>query len=919
METSSDAQERNTKTTPSKRCRTTALYAVGMVLGASILVLGACTGLILVSFLRSELIKLRTVDEDRLADPAFLNPDEQRMNIYIFNVTNAEDMQLHGADPSLTEHKISLMRKETKHDAILTRDGEGYSFTSFVKYTPDDDMSRALLDAPFIQVNPAYVSAPSAVMNPANDMLDENTVLALMSPLIVAQVRDLFENTLPVLLKVLSVPGYLIGVQSHLSESGLTNEAIIAQWAGIGNFNDTLYNLDPEANALLRNFEAAPVFLQQGVLSNGVGVSETIEALWDVENSLSLVNDEGAKAWLALVLELNAAEAPGLPANFPDGSAGQLLSQAYTESLVVAVAGYLQALISEPAYESFIFHGLAPHLANFEAPGTSDIRSFADLSYSQYSGEVAMRLMTQGAESSVAQLGLDERVICAPEIASFLSGRHGLSSTFTPQNAKVFLSVFSDSETSTRFLTELGNARATGDMSILFTFTADAGDAQDESFLDTGITLENIAAVGDYLFSYLPQDFFVKGHIIGFRRDPAASTIVGLPEELLPNAGGAGHVNSGLFTRRTGAELLHGWEDPLFQYVPQELAAVELKWRGALGTNFASVTDQLDVEDADFHTYELRTGRSDTDKADQFYQWKGMEGFALQSDLTQPAMPIRCPSPGNHNCTVWEKPEIINGALSGAMIPPFTYDFCAEARKGRCERKPKKLIDVWFGQLLRRVPFRFDKAEDVEGLFTYRYVPEEAALLQPNANYGVEESAFFPMAKALAGAPLYGSLPYLAFAPRSRREGIIWPKRLSEVELARAASVFLNVEPFSGFAVKGRKAYQFNWMLSKERLSSQLWSSLFSTRDEYLIPYMWIEESAIIETEKAGDFANALYVPQEVLPWIQATLLLCGASIMAAATFLKIRDRFAKKTIHPEKMGQRNSGVKAADVEAPAS
>lgn len=910
------------------KCRSAALYGATAVVGVAVFVLGACLGVILHAFLRAELTKLRVVDEAHLRDASFTAPDAQTINVHVFNLTNADAMQRSGALPEVSEHVISLLKSETRYDARMTRGGEGYEFTSFVKYEPADERSSAMLDETFVQVNPAYVSAPSAVKNPANEALSEDVVLALMSPLIVAQVRDLFANTLPLILKTLSVPAYLGGVRSILGASGMDEDAILAQWAALATLNATLFDADPAGNALLRSFEAAPALLGQGLsLLDGEGrPTAHLMTLWDAGSALSLTSNDGAALWLAFLVDAMEADSPADAAVFASGTAGSVLAGEYGPALTLAVAGYLQALMADPSYEAFLFAGMGPQLAGLSAPGAGDVETFAELSYAQFSGEVAMQLMTQGTARSVVQLGLDDRVICAPEIATFLDGRHGLASSLTPSNAETFLAAFSDPALSGAFLTDLASARASGRVDGIFNYTSDAGADQIPAFAGTGITMANVLAVGDYLYSYLPQDFFVKGYLIGFRRRSGARSLVGLPEEYLENAGGTGHVNGGLFTRRTGAELLHGWDDPLFDHVPQALAAVELKWRGALGTDFGTIQDQRDAESASYSLHELRSGRSQPDRAGEILRWKGVADLALQSDLPQPAMAIECPTPGNNDCTIWEAPEDIEGALSGSMIPPFSYDFCSEARSGGCGRRPLPSVDVWFGQLLRRLPFRFDAAEDVKGLFTYRYVPDEAALLQPNSNYHVEEAAVFPMARALVGAPLYGSLPYLAFAPEELRAGVRWPEEQSALELARAASAFLNVEPYSGLAVKGRKAYQFNWLLSRDRLSAALWDGLFQERREHLVPYMWIEESATIDTDLAGDFANALYTPQEILPWAQAFLLICGTAMVGGVAYFVLRRTKRGKVVHAsaaaaaedDAKGKNNaaeSEKKPADVE----
>ncbi|KAI5946589.1 Platelet glycoprotein 4 [Manis javanica] len=268
---------------------------------------------------------------------------------------------------------------------------------------------------------------------------------------------------------------------------------------------------------------------------------------------------------------------------------------------------------------------------------------------------------------------------------------------------------------------------------------------------------------------------------------------------------------SSLFQNRTLKELLWGYKDPFLSLVPYPVATT-------VGL-FFPYNDTADGY------YKVFSGKDDISKVAIIDTYKGKKTLSY--------WPSYC--------------DMINGT-DAASFPPFV--------------EKTRVLQFFSSDICRSIYAVFEDEINLKGITVFRFVLPPLAFASPLQNpdnhcfctekvisnnctlYGMLD-----ISKCKEGKPVYISLPHFLHAS---------PEIAETVEGLNANEeehrTYLDVEPITGFTLQFAKRLQINLLVKP----SKKIDALKGLKRNYIVPVIWLNETATIGDEKAEMFRKQI-------------------------------------------------------------
>uniref|UniRef100_A0A8C2RNV3 Platelet glycoprotein 4 n=1 Tax=Capra hircus TaxID=9925 RepID=A0A8C2RNV3_CAPHI len=284
--------------------------------------------------------------------------------------------------------------------------------------------------------------------------------------------------------------------------------------------------------------------------------------------------------------------------------------------------------------------------------------------------------------------------------------------------------------------------------------------------------------------------------------------------------------NSFMFQKRTLKELLWGYKDPFLSLVPYSIPTTV-----GVFYPYNNTTDGV---------YKVFSGKDDISKVARIDTYKGKKHLSY--------WPSYC--------------GMINGT-DGATFPPFI--------------EKTQVLRFFSADICRSFYAVFGAEINLKGIPVYRFVlPSnhcfctEKIISKDCTLYGVLD-----ISKCKEGRPVYISLPHFLHASPEIAEPI---EGLSPNE--EEHSTYLDVEPITGFTLQFAQRLQINMLVKPAKNIV----ALKGLKHNYLVPILWLNETATIGDEKAEMFKNQVTGKINLLALIEMILMSVGAVIFIAFT-----------------------------------
>ncbi|KAB0375735.1 platelet glycoprotein 4-like [Muntiacus reevesi] len=295
--------------------------------------------------------------------------------------------------------------------------------------------------------------------------------------------------------------------------------------------------------------------------------------------------------------------------------------------------------------------------------------------------------------------------------------------------------------------------------------------------------------------------------------------------------------NSFMFQKRTVKELLWGYKDPFLSSVPYSIPTT-------LGVFYPYNNTSDGV-------YKVFSGKDDISKVARIDTYKGKKHLSY--------WPSYC--------------GMINGT-DGASFPPFI--------------EKNRVLQFFSSDICRSFYAVFGAEINLKGIPVYRFVLPSRVFASPLQNpdnhcfctekiiskdctlYGVLD-----ISKCKEGKPVYISRPHFLHASPEIAEPI---EGLSPNE--EEHSTYLDVEPITGFTLQFAQRLQINILVKPAKNIV----ALKGLKHNYLVPILWLNETATIGDEKAEKFRNQVTGKINLLGLVEMILMSAGAVMFIAFT-----------------------------------
>ncbi|XP_016370996.1 platelet glycoprotein 4 [Sinocyclocheilus rhinocerous] len=286
--------------------------------------------------------------------------------------------------------------------------------------------------------------------------------------------------------------------------------------------------------------------------------------------------------------------------------------------------------------------------------------------------------------------------------------------------------------------------------------------------------------------------------------------------------------NSTLFQNRTVKELLWGYKDPML---------------GSMLGVFYPYNDTIDGP------YTVFTGKDDINKVATIERWQGETSLSYWNDSY---------------CNK------INGT-DGSSFHPFL--------------DKKEPLYFFSSDICRSISAKFDRTVDLKGISVYRYLLPPEALASPVENPDNQCYCTDPVLTkncttaglldltACRGAPVFLSLPHFLYGSNDLHQGVIGLNPNFDEH-----SIFLDVEPITGFTLRFAKRLQLNMLYGP----SDSIVILNKIKDYTIFPILWVNETAVLDDETADMFKKELIARMELLEGFQIGLIVVGLILFAS-------------------------------------
>jgi hypothetical protein len=455
------------------------------------------------------------------------------------------------------------------------------------------------------------------------------------------------------------------------------------------------------------------------------------------------------------------------------------------------------------------------------------------------------------------------------------------------------------------------------------------------------------AAYAAYLTSYLPESFFI------------GCKLLGCADGSCMRSDGTYPLNSGLFTRRTLGEMLHGHDDALFSAVPASAvpAGMTLEFNGLLGkftdsnTTLASLRAAIasGAENASRWSYEFDSGKRDVENVNKWVARLGSDTIV----------------PGHEDYAGWGtngipgEPFVVSGLRQQTNNPPqVTPTSPMKVIGDNFELTPNFGAEFSFYLTTIRRPVTIacdaDETTDglpgrsvqdcafhrVKGINALKYtVPADllttklngepsatcrgtvsshfaatmpasllpATAVPPTCDYLMRHDGVINL-EVSKGAPfavtqayLHGTDPTIRSAVSMTRKGDATATELQYVAANDELALF--VDPISGATIKGYERLQLNFYIERTLLDSARYANVFSADtdhgDSFVWPFLYIKQSPTITDDDAVSYKAAIYDTFSMGVVIAGTgigLLLLTVLLVAARAAILAR---TSPAVHP--------------------
>lgn len=292
---------------------------------------------------------------------------------------------------------------------------------------------------------------------------------------------------------------------------------------------------------------------------------------------------------------------------------------------------------------------------------------------------------------------------------------------------------------------------------------------------------------------------------------------------------------SSLFQKRTVKEFLWGYKDPFLALVPYPIDTTV-----GLFYPYNNTADGV---------YKVFNGKDDISKVAIIDSYKGKKTLSY--------WPSYC--------------DMVNGT-DGASFPPFV--------------QKSRLLRFFSSDICRSIYAVFGGEIDLKGIPVYRFVLPPKAFASPIQNpenecfctekeisknctlYGVLD-----ISKCKEGKPVYISLPHFLHASP---EISIPLEGLNPNE--EEHKTYLDVEPITGFTLQFAKRLQVNILVKPAKKIE----ALKNLKHNYIVPLLWLNETATIGEEKAEMFRSQVTGKIRLLGLVKMILLSVGVVMFVA-------------------------------------
>ncbi|XP_048013123.1 platelet glycoprotein 4 [Megalobrama amblycephala] len=288
--------------------------------------------------------------------------------------------------------------------------------------------------------------------------------------------------------------------------------------------------------------------------------------------------------------------------------------------------------------------------------------------------------------------------------------------------------------------------------------------------------------------------------------------------------------NANLFQNRTVKELLWGYRDPMLSSM--------------IGV-FYPYNDTTDGP------YTVFTGKDDIKKVATIERWQGETSLSY-----------------------WNDPYCnkINGT-DGSSFHPFL--------------DKKEPLFFFSSDICRSISAEYERTVDLKGINVYRYMLPAEALASPAVNpdnkcYCTNDvfTKNCTMAGLLdmtpcRGTPVFISLPHFLYGSNDLAQAVTGLNPNFDEH-----SIFLDVEPITGFTLRFAKRLQLN-MLYGPSADIVLLNKI---KDYTMFPILWVNETAVLDDETADLFKKELISRMDLLEGFQIGLLTVGLIIFVSCT-----------------------------------
>ncbi|KAK7149496.1 hypothetical protein R3I94_008972 [Phoxinus phoxinus] len=285
---------------------------------------------------------------------------------------------------------------------------------------------------------------------------------------------------------------------------------------------------------------------------------------------------------------------------------------------------------------------------------------------------------------------------------------------------------------------------------------------------------------------------------------------------------------SKLFQRRTVKELLWGYKDPMLKTM--------------MGVFFP-------YNDTTDGPYTVFTGKDDIKKVATIERWMGETSLTYWNDSY---------------C------NMINGT-DGSSFHPFL--------------DKKEHLYFFSSDICRSISAVYESTVDLKGIDVYRYMLPAETLASPVVNPDNQCYCTDPVITKncstaglldltpCRGVPVFLSLPHFLYGSNDLVQAVVGLSPNPDEH-----SIFLDVEPITGFTMRFAKRLQLNMLYGP---SNDI-VILRNITEHTVFPILWVNETAVLDDETADMFKKELISRMDLLEGLQIGLIAAGSFLFVS-------------------------------------